>query len=107
MTVVHEADGAAEQPRVRQQKDVGQHMVDPPAEATEDKHLTARIALYGMEQRQFQVGFVLVAGVTNGLRGHRLGVNARRQRVEVADQHVGAAAEGQKVAQPTVGGKDG
>jgi hypothetical protein len=68
------------------------------AEATEDEHLVVGIVRYGMEQRQFQVGLVLVAWVANGLGGHRLGVNTRRHGVHVADEHIRAVAEGEKVA---------
>ena len=79
MTIVHKADGVAEQPGVSQQEDIGQHMVDTPTEAAQNEHLAVRIVRYGMEQRQFQVGFVLVARVANGLRGQPIGIHTRRQ----------------------------
>lgn len=93
--------------RPGQQLDVGEGLIEPAAQRSGDYYLPG--AEFGrVQERQFQVGLVLVGRVGEELGpiGLQPGALVDIQRVQVADDQVRGTAAGQRVARPAVGRDD-
>ena len=101
-------DAAADECLMRQEQDIGQHLVQPGAQRR--RHVNRIVVKSnGVTQRQLQVGLIFLDVKPPETHAPCFEVNGQfgRERVEIADNPVGLQAQGQHMPRAAVDADDG